>query len=70
MFNPFRAAGSWLALSVATLWIVSVGGDGVSQVQNNNLSHLPPTHIAQIMFSLEQNPENQLFCTWSYKGAF
>lgn len=47
MSDPIRAARLWLALSIATLWVVNVGGEEDAQLQNYNLSLLPPTHIAR-----------------------
>lgn len=47
MSDPVRAARLWLALSIATLWVVNVGGEEDAQLQNYNLSLLPPTHIAR-----------------------
>lgn len=47
MSNPVRAARLWLALSVATLWVVSVGGEADANLQDPDLTHLPPTHIAR-----------------------
>ena len=47
MSDPDRAARLWLALSVATLWVVSVGGELDAKLQECDLSHLPLTHIAR-----------------------
>jgi hypothetical protein len=47
MSNPARAARLWLALSVATLWVISVGGEADANLQVSDLTHLPPTHIAR-----------------------
>jgi len=47
MSDPDRAARLWLALSVATLWVVSVGGELDAKLQDCDLSHLPLTHIAR-----------------------
>ena len=47
MSDPARASRLWLALSVATLWVLSVGGEADEQVSVYDLSHLPPTHIAR-----------------------
>jgi len=47
MSDPDRASRLWLALSVATLWVVSVGGELDAKLQDCDLSHLPLTHIAR-----------------------
>jgi len=47
MSDPARATRLWVALSVATLWVVSVGGEADATLPTYNLSHLPPTHIAR-----------------------
>jgi hypothetical protein len=45
--DPQRAARFWLALAVATLWVVSFGGDADANLPICSLEHLPPTHIAR-----------------------
>jgi hypothetical protein len=47
MSDPARASRLWLALAVATLWVVSVGGELDAKLQDCDLSHLPLTHIAR-----------------------
>lgn len=47
MSDPDRAARLWLALAVATLWVVNVGGELDAKLQACDLSHLPLTHIAR-----------------------
>jgi Transposase DDE domain len=47
MSDPDRAARLWLALAVATLWVVSVGGELDAKFQECDLSHLPLTHVAR-----------------------
>jgi hypothetical protein len=47
MSDPARAARFWLALAVATLWVVSVGGEVDANIPPSSLDHLPPTHIAR-----------------------
>ena len=47
MSDPDRATRLWLALAVATLWVVSVGGELDAKLQKCDLSHLPLTHIAR-----------------------
>jgi hypothetical protein len=47
MTDPARVARHWLALAVATLWCVSVGGEVDAQQPASSLADLPPTHIAR-----------------------
>jgi hypothetical protein len=47
MTDPHRAARLWLALAVATLWVVSVGGQADAHLPASSLEDLPPTHIAR-----------------------
>jgi hypothetical protein len=45
--DPARASRFWLALAVATLWMVSVGGVAEMNLSASNLDELPATHIAR-----------------------
>ncbi len=45
--NPERATRFWLALAVATLWVVSVGGEAEANLPPSSLAALPETHIAR-----------------------
>jgi hypothetical protein len=47
MSDPARAARFWLAMAVAMLWVVSVGGEVDANLPPSSLDHLPPTHIAR-----------------------
>ncbi len=47
MTDPARAERLWLALAVATLWVVSVGGEADATMPASSLEALPPTHIAR-----------------------
>jgi len=47
MTDPARASRFWLALAVATLWVVCVGGEADVNLPASSLDHLPPTHIAR-----------------------
>jgi hypothetical protein len=61
MSDPARATRLWLALSVATLWVVSVGGAADAKLPTYDLSHLPPTHIARKTISHTAKPR-QISC--------
>lgn len=45
--DPERAARLWLAIAVATLWVLSVGGESDANLPVSTLSALPATHIAR-----------------------
>lgn len=45
--NPARATRHWLAIAIATLWVVSVGGEADATQPVSTLPDLPPTHIAR-----------------------
>lgn len=47
MSNPARAARLWLALAVATLWVLNIGGLADANLPVANLDLLPHTHIAR-----------------------
>lgn len=47
MRDPARAERLWLALAVATLWVVSVGGAAEQQLPASSLVALPPQHPAR-----------------------
>ncbi len=47
MLDPQRATRFWLAIAVATLWVLSVGGQADANLPASSLEALPPTHIAR-----------------------
>lgn len=47
MLDPERATRFWLALAVATLWILSVGGQADANLPASSLETLPSRHIAR-----------------------
>lgn len=47
MSDPARAARLWLALAVATLWVVNRGGEVDALLPASHLELLPPRHIAR-----------------------
>jgi hypothetical protein len=47
MEEPGRAERKWLAMAVATLLVVSAGGEGQEELPKVDLSHLPLSHIAR-----------------------
>jgi len=47
MSDPARASRLWLAIAVATLWVVSVGGEADATLPASSLDALPATHIAR-----------------------
>lgn len=49
-WKPQRAERHWLAIAVATLWQVSVGGEVDANLPISSLDELPPTHVARRNF--------------------
>jgi hypothetical protein len=47
MVDPRRAERLWLAIAVATLWTVSVGGEADASITVSSLLALPVTHVAR-----------------------
>lgn len=47
MTDPDRASRLWLAIAVATLWVVSVGGEAEENLPASSFEALPLTHIAR-----------------------
>ena len=47
MVDPERAERLWLAIAVATLWAVSVGGEADANLPVSSLEALPETHVAR-----------------------
>jgi len=47
MRDPARANRFWLALAVATLWVLSVGGQADTNIPVCSLEALPENHIAR-----------------------
>jgi hypothetical protein len=47
MVDPERAERLWLAIAVATLWAVSVGGEADANLPVSSLEALPQTHVAR-----------------------
>jgi hypothetical protein len=47
MTDPDRASRLWLAMAVATLWVVSVGGQAEATLPASSFEDLPESHIAR-----------------------
>jgi hypothetical protein len=47
MTDPARATRLWLAIAVATLWVVSVGGEADATLPVSSLEALPEAHVAR-----------------------
>lgn len=54
--DPERATRFWLAIAVATLWMVSVGGEADAQASAPDLEALPEAHIARRKASQRSRP--------------
>lgn len=61
MTRPQRAARFWLALAVATLWVLSVGGQAEVDQPATNRAALPANHIAHRTHKHPRSPR-QLSC--------
>jgi hypothetical protein len=47
MVDPERANRFWLAIAVATLWVLSVGGEADANIPASSFEALPENHIAR-----------------------
>ncbi len=47
MVDPERATRFWLAIAVATLWVLSVGGEADANIPASSFDPLPENHIAR-----------------------
>jgi hypothetical protein len=56
MVDAERAERLWLAIAVATLWVVSVGGEADANLPASSLEALPETHVARRKASARSRP--------------
>lgn len=61
LLDPQRAERLWLAMAVATLWMVMLGGEAENQFPEPNLSQLPPQHTV-FRKTLNLKPLRQISC--------
>ena len=47
MVDPERATRFWLAIAVATLWVLSIGGEADANIPSCSFDALPENHIAR-----------------------
>ncbi len=59
MTDPARASRLWLAIAVATLWVVSVGGEADATLSVSGLEALPELHIARRTATKRSRPRLQ-----------
>ena len=59
MTDPARASRLWLAIAVATLWVVSVGGEADATQACSGLEALPERHIARRQATKRSRPRLQ-----------
>ena len=59
MTDPARASRLWLAIAVALLWVVSVGGEGDGRQPCSGLEALPPLHVARRKATQRSRPRLQ-----------
>ena len=57
MKDPERAARLWVAIAVATLWVVSVGGQAEATQTCSGLEALPEQHSARRTASKQSRPQ-------------
>ena len=56
MQDPARAERHWLVMAVATLWVISVGGESDATQAASTLDALPPTHVARRLDKQRKKP--------------
>jgi len=56
MTDPGRASRLWLAIAVATLWVVSVGGQADVSLPCSSLEALPELHVARCRATKRSRP--------------
>jgi hypothetical protein len=56
MSDPARASRLWLAIAVATLWVVSVGGEADAKLSCSSLEALPELHVARCRATKRSRP--------------
>ena len=59
MTDPARASRLWLAIAVATLWVISVGGEADASQPCSSLEALPDLHIARRTTTKRSRPRLQ-----------
>jgi len=59
MTDPARASRLWLAIAVATLWVVSVGGEADATEPVSGLDALPELHVARRKTTQRSQPRMQ-----------
>jgi hypothetical protein len=60
MTDPARASRLWLAIAVATLWAVSVGGEADATLPCSSLAALPELHVARTQRKTTQRSRPRL----------
>lgn len=61
MTDPQRATRLWLAIALATLWSLSVGGEAEDSLPASSFECLPLAHIART-FAPNPDPSHQISC--------
>lgn len=61
MTDPTRVARHWLVIALATLWVVSVGGEADATLPASSFEELPKTHIARRLLK-NARPKRMLSC--------
>ena len=61
MSDPRRAERHWVVMAVATLWVISVGGEIDASLPESSFATLPPTHIARRL-SKQRAQQRRISC--------
>ena len=64
MTDPRRVERYWMVMAVATLWTVSMGGQGEAALPASSLEDLPPKHIARRLATGRPRPAVLSQFTW------
>lgn len=69
MTDPTRAEGHWLAIALATLWLVSVGGEQDAMLSGDN-SSAPSSRCSDSPFKLFSSWFCFTSCLYSESSSF
>jgi len=61
MEDPARAERHWLVMAVASLWVISVGGESDATPPASTFDALPPDHLARRL-SKQRKKQRKISC--------
>lgn len=68
--DPKRAERHWLAIALATLWVVSVGGEADATLSASSFEQLPSTKVARQRSTPSESPRlTRLFSKWLNRNS-